>query len=339
MNTSARLSRPELHQDTEAEPQTGAVSLLAATRRILEMIAAGASLTDILTSLCTAIDEQNPDMMSMVMLMDPDGQRMWPAAAPRVPARFRQGTQPGDDRRDTCPRVVRRPFGRSGSSSPISPPIRCGRVGRRARLHSQTVSGPRGPSRSSRRTMKSSAHSGCSTLRRGLPAAQELCLIEDAANIAVIAIEGERSQAALQKAFVEIKDAEDCLRTMLDTIPTQAWSLLPDGTVAYLNQRWHDYTGSREKRFRLSTGVPKGRVDAADLLQVISHPDDAASEDGRLLNEILPAAKPAEFEGRLRRHDGEYRWFIIRIEPVSRRTRQRRPVVRNEHRYRRPQAS
>jgi hypothetical protein len=45
------------------------------------MIAAGASLTDILTSLCAAIEDQNPDMMSIVMLMDPDGQRMCPAAA------------------------------------------------------------------------------------------------------------------------------------------------------------------------------------------------------------------------------------------------------------------
>ena len=85
MSTSARLSRPELQQDTEAELQTGAASLLAPTKRILEMIAAGASLRNILTDLCAAIDDQNPDMMSMVMLMDPDGQRLWPVAAPDIP--------------------------------------------------------------------------------------------------------------------------------------------------------------------------------------------------------------------------------------------------------------
>jgi hypothetical protein len=39
MRTSARLSRPELQQDSEAEPQTGAVSPPAATERIMEMIA------------------------------------------------------------------------------------------------------------------------------------------------------------------------------------------------------------------------------------------------------------------------------------------------------------
>jgi hypothetical protein len=69
-------------------PRAGTVSLLPATKRILELIAAGASLTDTLTTLCAAIDAQNPDMMSMVSLMDPDGQRLWPVAAPHVPAEF-----------------------------------------------------------------------------------------------------------------------------------------------------------------------------------------------------------------------------------------------------------
>jgi hypothetical protein len=48
MSTSARPIGAESHQDPEAAPQTGAVSLLAATKQILERIAAGASLTDIL---------------------------------------------------------------------------------------------------------------------------------------------------------------------------------------------------------------------------------------------------------------------------------------------------
>jgi hypothetical protein len=71
-----------------------ASSLLTATKQILEMIAAGAGLPDILTNLCDAIDRQNPDMMSMVSLMDPDGQRLWPAAAPRVPAEFVEAISP-----------------------------------------------------------------------------------------------------------------------------------------------------------------------------------------------------------------------------------------------------
>src|SRR5256885_17070914 len=77
-----------------APRQPRPVSLIAAAKRILEMVAAGASLTDILRNLCTAIDDQHPDMMSMVMLMDPDGQRLWPAAAPRVPSDWTQALSP-----------------------------------------------------------------------------------------------------------------------------------------------------------------------------------------------------------------------------------------------------
>jgi GAF domain-containing protein len=94
MSTWAGPVDAESQQDPDRTPQPGAVSLLPATKRILEMIAAGASLTDILTNLCAAIDEQNPDMMSMVMLMDPDGQRLWPAAAPRVPGDFVKAISP-----------------------------------------------------------------------------------------------------------------------------------------------------------------------------------------------------------------------------------------------------
>src|SRR5262249_20387687 len=93
-NSSAHPLGAESHQDSDAASQTGAVSLLAATKRILEMIAAGASLTDVLTNLCAAIDAQSPDMMSMVMLMDPDGQRLWPVAAPRLPSDWTQAISP-----------------------------------------------------------------------------------------------------------------------------------------------------------------------------------------------------------------------------------------------------
>jgi GAF domain-containing protein len=57
------------------------------------------------------------------------------------------------------------------------------------------------------------------------PSAREMRLIEDAGHIAVIAIEGEPSQAALKNAFLEIETSERRLRTILDAIPTQAWSL------------------------------------------------------------------------------------------------------------------
>src|SRR5579864_9575774 len=66
---------------------------------------------------------------------------------------------------------------------------------------------------------------------------------EGADHIAVIAIEGERSQEALRSASEEIRNSEARLRKIIDTIPTIAWCTLPDGSNEFMNQRWLDYTG------------------------------------------------------------------------------------------------
>jgi len=128
---------------------------------------------------------------------------------------------------------------------------------------------------------------------------------------------GVRARAALKKTFVAINSSEDCLRTILDTIPAQAWSLRPDGNIDYINQRWHDYTGiSRADAFRCHRdGQAEGQVAVTDLAPVVVHPDDAPCA-AKWRQEVLSAAKPGQFEMRLRRHDGEYRWFIVRMEPL-----------------------
>jgi formate hydrogenlyase transcriptional activator len=136
-------------------------------------------------------------------------------------------------------------------------------------------------------------------------------------NAAIHRPQGARARAAVEKAVIEIKNSEDCLRTILDTIPTQAWSLRPDGNIDYFNQRWHDYTGiSRAEVFCCRReGEAEGQVAVTDLAPVVVHPDDAPSA-AKWRQEILSAAKPGQFEMRLRRHDGEYRWFMVRIEPL-----------------------
>jgi formate hydrogenlyase transcriptional activator len=98
-------------------------------------------------------------------------------------------------------------------------------------------------------------------------------------------------------------------RRTLDAIPTQVWRVGADGAVDYLNQRWHEYTGiPRDAAYRAGA--------ALDVARAIMHPDDGPASQARWQNEIVPAGRPAEFEVRLRRHDGEYRWFMVRVEPV-----------------------
>jgi GAF domain-containing protein len=55
------------------------------------------------------------------------------------------------------------------------------------------------------------------------PNASDLQLIEGAARVALIAIQSDRSKTALQRAYQEIKQSENRLRKIIDTIPTLAW--------------------------------------------------------------------------------------------------------------------
>src|SRR4051812_6389138 len=95
----------------------------------------------------------------------------------------------------------------------------------------------------------------------------------------------------------------DPFRAMIDAIPTMAWCSRPDGSVEFLNQRWLDFTG-------LSMQEAQGWG-----WKVTIHPEDSA----KLLetwSRTLASCQPGEVEARARRHDGEYRWFLIRAEPL-----------------------
>ena len=92
------------------------------------------------------------------------------------------------------------------------------------------------------------------------------------------------------------------LQTVIDTVPSFLWTSLPDGSKEYLNKRCYEYTG-----LTLEQGQGWG-------WKVVVHPDDL----DRLIREwlaLVEARKPGELETRIRRYDGEYRWFLIRIVP------------------------
>lgn len=105
-----------------------------------------------------------------------------------------------------------------------------------------------------------------------------------------------------KRAEEALKASERELSSIINTIPTLAWSAEADGSVTFLNQRWLDYTG-------LST------EHARDWgWRVAIHPDDI---EGLVeyWKSRLAAGEPGDVETRLRRNDGVYRWFLIRFEP------------------------
>jgi PAS domain S-box-containing protein len=93
------------------------------------------------------------------------------------------------------------------------------------------------------------------------------------------------------------------LGTIIDSIPVLAWTAGPDGTADFFNSHWLIYTGlSREASVSLGWA------------QVL-HPEDR-DRVMEYWQGALSSAEPVELEVRLRRADGEYRWFLARANPL-----------------------
>jgi len=90
---------------------------------------------------------------------------------------------------------------------------------------------------------------------------------------------------------------------IVDAISAPVWCALPNYAVEFRNQSWFEYTGTAEL-----AGGGKGAREAV-------HPDDLGQYEEKL-QEIKAAQTSGEVEVRLRRFDGNYRWFSVRVVPV-----------------------
>jgi PAS domain S-box-containing protein len=105
-----------------------------------------------------------------------------------------------------------------------------------------------------------------------------------------------------KKAEEISRKSEDRLRLLTDTIPTMAWSLTADGTIDFVNRRWVDYTGlTLEEEIEEPTRV----IHPEDIPRVLENWQVA-----------MVTGEASEAELRLRRADGEYRWFLVRTAPL-----------------------
>ena len=93
------------------------------------------------------------------------------------------------------------------------------------------------------------------------------------------------------------------LGRIVDALPGLVWTALPDGRIDFVNQRWCEFSG-------LAMDDARG-----DGWQATVHPDDLHG----LLDHwksILSGSQPGEMEARLRRFDGQYRSFVLRVRPL-----------------------
>jgi formate hydrogenlyase transcriptional activator len=297
--------------NTDIEDRKHAEALLAAEKRTLEMIASGSFLAEILESLCLTIDAQASNVKSAVLLMDADSMHLRPAAGPRFPKEFLEAITPVKigpcaGSCGTAAFLKQRVIVSDIATDPLWADYRefALSYGFRAAWSqplfskNQHVLGTFGMYYPEVRT----------------PSETDLRLIEGAGHIAVIAIEGERSQEALRSAFEEIRKSEAKLqqderelRQVMDFLPQHVVVMDKDGALLQANERLLDYLGLTFEQMK-DSGVQ-------ERIRRNVHPEDLERfENG--LSVGLSKRRPFEIEKRLRGKDGRYRWFLIRCNPL-----------------------
>lgn len=105
-----------------------------------------------------------------------------------------------------------------------------------------------------------------------------------------------RAQEALRQSQLELRALADCM-------PQLAWIAEQDGAVVWYNQRWYDYTGTSPGQM---AGDGWKQAYAPDCLDALA----AHWQQSRA------AGTPFELEVPIRGASGEYRWFLMRANPV-----------------------
>lgn len=294
--------QPPGRSQSNIEPAKNAGGLFssAAVLHILKLILAGSPLPEVLAIIARLVESEAKEMFCTIWLPDADGKHLYCAAAPSLPGFSDQvGSTLICAKGASCGTAIHRrepvyvtdiltapswddyrdrmaPF---GIRSVWSTPLftREGKtLGTFAILYRESRA----------------------------PGEAELQLIENASHITGIAIEREQSQSGLKEAFARIEKSEAHLRAVVDAIRHESVILGADGSTVYVNQTVREYIGLSESE-----------VMEGDFRSRVFHPDDIER-----LREVrrtgFAGTVPWENEVRVRRHDGQYRWYLIRYSPL-----------------------
>ena len=111
------------------------------------------------------------------------------------------------------------------------------------------------------------------------------------------------AENALRNSEAALRKSEHELNLIINTIPAMAWSCTPDGRLEYWNKNLVDFVG-----------LPFEEIVGFGFYRMF-HPDDV--ERMRVSwEEVVATKRPHPVDARIRRFDGEYRWFNLRQNPL-----------------------
>lgn len=115
--------------------------------------------------------------------------------------------------------------------------------------------------------------------------------------------------AAFNDMLAEIQARDSALQHMaaqseatLQSIPQMVWTANAAGQMLFYNRRWFDYTGM-------------GPTDNFNDWGAFLDPEDVPRAFAAW-NHSVETGEPYRLELRIRRHDGEYRWFLVQAVPI-----------------------
>ena len=269
-------------------------ALLEGQKRILERIIQGEPLADVLTFLCRTIEEIAQDgMVASVLILDEDGVHLRHGAAPGLPEAYIKA-------------IDGAPIGPSAGS--------CGTAAYRREpvFVSDIASDPLWASYAhlalahelracwSSPILSSTAEVlGTFALyyrQPRQPTPRDLRVVEIVARTVAIAIERSRAEEAL-------RESEQRWRSLTEALPQLVWTAMPDGACDYFSTQWTQHTG-----------LPASELLGWQWLKTL-HPDDREATR-RDWTAAVEGSGRYDVNYRVRRFDGEYRWFKTRGVPV-----------------------
>jgi len=284
------------HLLIDIDDRKRAEAQLAGEKRLLEMVASGSALTDILTELCKFVEDTARDCKCGIYLIDWRETRFHLGAAPSLPATFNDPVEGLTVTSDAGP---------CGAAALTKSQVIVTDIESDPRFQSATIR-PLLLAHELRSHWSTPIYSRDGTVlgtfaifqrTASSPTELQQDLIAQVTHIASIAIERAQADEAL-------RSSERNLSLTINTIPIFISVARPDGTILSVNQAALDYHG-----------ITLQDVQKEDFRTRFFHPDDAE----RVREERKEALKhPLQFdyETRALGKDGKYRWFLVRCNPL-----------------------
>ena len=293
--TDQRSAAPDDLSHSGIEDCKWAETLLAGENRLLEMLATGCTLTEVLDALCRLIEDIASESLCGIVLVDPISNRLKHGAAPSLPLSYNESIHG---------RPVNLYSGPCAMAASLKEQVIAADVASDTRWDTyewRALAMAHGLRACWSTPILSSDDKVLGTFaiysrEPGSPTAQHQHLIGQITHLATVAIEQKYAEEKLRQSEQE-------LRQLIDAVPQHIFVLGPDGSGLYTNQVAREYHG-------LSPNDPQ-----EDHLAMFIHPDDrdmVLSERQRLIS----IGDSYELEARLLGKEGQYRWFLIRVSPL-----------------------